>query len=262
MKKLFIFAIVALGMLACTDKNAPSNPNAQNGALSGTFSVSATKKVKFAQGNLQYQASTNTWRFAEHQYDIIGEDNANISETYEGWIDLFAWGTGNNPTYEDAVETFVDWGVNAISNGGNQPNLWRTLSCDEWKYLKNQRPNANYLMGLANVCSREGIVILPDEWQTPSNAHWSPTKMNFDINGYIENDWAIMESAGAIFLPCAGYRAGTKITIVPAWTNYWLSTPTEEGGAYCFSWDGLGIYNPSSDGRFRGLPVRLVQDVK
>lgn len=36
------------------------------GTLSGLFSVSATKQVRFAKGNLQYRASTNTWRFAEH----------------------------------------------------------------------------------------------------------------------------------------------------------------------------------------------------
>ncbi|MBQ5532192.1 MAG: Ig-like domain-containing protein, partial [Bacteroidales bacterium] len=30
-------------------------------------------KVLFSPGNLQYQASTNTWRFAEHQYDYVGD---------------------------------------------------------------------------------------------------------------------------------------------------------------------------------------------
>lgn len=45
-------------------------------------------------GNLQYQASTGIWRFAEHQYDYIGSGNENISTSYSGWIDLFGWGTG------------------------------------------------------------------------------------------------------------------------------------------------------------------------
>ena len=36
------------------------------------FSVSSTKQVHFSQGNLQYQASTNTWRFAEMQWDFVG----------------------------------------------------------------------------------------------------------------------------------------------------------------------------------------------
>ena len=53
----------------------------ENGAIKAEFSVSATKKVYFSQGNLQYQASANLWRFAEHQYEMIGESNANISST-------------------------------------------------------------------------------------------------------------------------------------------------------------------------------------
>jgi len=45
------------------------------------------------KGNLQYQATTKTWRFADQQYHVIGMDNEKISETYSGWIDLFGWGT-------------------------------------------------------------------------------------------------------------------------------------------------------------------------
>ena len=90
-------------------------------ALSGLFSVSADKQVYFSQGNLQYQASTDTWRFAENQYDMIGNDNANVSSSYSGWIDLFGWGTGNHPTdtiqNSEIYNEFVDWGVNPIYNG-------------------------------------------------------------------------------------------------------------------------------------------------
>ena len=79
------------------------------GAINGLFSVSEIKQVYFSKGNLQYQANTNTWRFAEHQWDYVGtqtpdnngnvggtingSDNANISSNYSGWIDLFGWGT-------------------------------------------------------------------------------------------------------------------------------------------------------------------------
>ena len=45
------------------------------GALPGEFSVSPTKKVRFSKGNLQYNTATETWNFAEKQYDIIGKDN-------------------------------------------------------------------------------------------------------------------------------------------------------------------------------------------
>ena len=89
--------------------NFITQPTVPIGAINGLFSVSATRQVYFSRGNLQYKASTNTWRFAEHQWDYVGtqtpdnngnvggtvngSDNANISSNYSGWIDLFGWGT-------------------------------------------------------------------------------------------------------------------------------------------------------------------------
>ena len=62
------------------------------------------KRVQFSPGNLQYQAVSNSWRFAERQYDYVGDggglggnvpgsDNRLIDSAYEGWIDLFGWTT-------------------------------------------------------------------------------------------------------------------------------------------------------------------------
>ena len=129
----------------CAQHSIPPTPSG-DGVLNGAFSVSANTQVYFSQGNLQYQASTDIWRFAEHQWDIVGSDNSNISASYSGWIDLLGWGTGGNPTlastdYNDYI-TFTDWGVNAISNGGNAANQWRTLTKDEWIYLFYGRTNA------------------------------------------------------------------------------------------------------------------------
>lgn len=62
-------------------------------SCNGVFSVSDSTQVVFSQGNLQYRASTNTWRFATNQWDYMGSANSNISQTYSNWIDLFGWGT-------------------------------------------------------------------------------------------------------------------------------------------------------------------------
>ena len=121
------------------------------GAFMSAFSVSETKRVVFSQGNLQYQPSTSTWRFAAHQYDVVGgtdkngatggnvyeggvkcgNQNAN-NPSYTGWIDLFCYGTSGwagsgatlyNPTdYSETVGNYfsgsltgdnanADWGV-------------------------------------------------------------------------------------------------------------------------------------------------------
>ena len=149
----------------------PDSPIVPDGALPGLFSVSATRQVRFSQGNLQYQASTKIWRFAEHQYDYVGSDNRSISSTYSGWIDLFGWGTGSNPTlsspsFED-YGTFMDWGCNAIINGGNTVNQWRTLTIAEWNYLLNTRTDASSKRGTGNINGVGGLIILPDSWTLP-----------------------------------------------------------------------------------------------
>ena len=93
-------------------------------ALTGRFSVAADKQVIFSQGNLRYKASSNEWSFANSQYSMIGYKNENIAANYSGWIDLFGWGTGNNPV-ETSKESapyasYSDWTANPIVNGNNE----------------------------------------------------------------------------------------------------------------------------------------------
>ena len=175
------------------------------GAISGKFTINANgDQVYFSQGNLQYQASTDTWRFAMSQWDYVGAANSNISQTYSGWIDLFGWGTSgyHNPNdvlninyepWSTAVATLnttynyygygpstnmgsmdltgssanYDWGVyNAISNGGNQVNSsWRTLTGAEWGYIINTRSTTwGIRYAKATINGINGIILLPDDW--------------------------------------------------------------------------------------------------
>lgn len=96
------------------------------------FSVSATQKINFAPANLQYHCTQHVWRFAENSYDIIGADNANIDDNYNGWIDLFGYGTSgvnysptlhttNNADYcqTNLNGTVNDWGYNKICVDSN-----------------------------------------------------------------------------------------------------------------------------------------------
>ena len=75
-------AAVMMMTVGCQKKDiAPIIPE---GCLPGLFSVSETQQVYFSRGNLQYQASTNTWRFAEHQYDYVGTQTADGNGYYGG----------------------------------------------------------------------------------------------------------------------------------------------------------------------------------
>ena len=249
--------------------------NIGGGATSGigVFSVSATKQVTFSKGNLQYQASTNTWRFAEHQYDYIGEANKNISDTYSGWIDLFGWGTGNAPTkssedYSD-YPTFVDWGTNPISNGGNQANMWRTLTKDEWRYLFNDRKDNAKLCGMGTIAGIGGVILLPDNWEDvkpSSESFWSYSEGNnddhFSDNTYTVKQWQNMQDAGAVFLPAAGLRDETTVYSTGSHGNYWSSTQNDPSNAYTLGFFTSLLAPQGFDLRFNGRSVRLVQVLK
>ena len=259
----------------------------ENGAIQAAFSVSDSKQVYFSQGNLQYQASTSTWRFAEHQYDIIGAENSNISSSYSGWIDLFGWGTsgwnsgaiayqpystgtshgyyfpgGSYNNYLIGNYANADWGVyNKISNGGKQAGLWRTLTYGEWNYLISGRAQASRLMGQGRVNNVNGLILLPDGWETPSSVKFTYDPGIYSTNVYSLDEWAVMESYGAVFLPAAGYRHGTNIPDIDSFGFYWSSSAHGYYFAYCLHFDSNSVSWTNSN-RGCGRSVRLVQDVE
>lgn len=188
------------------------------GVLEGVFSVAPEKQVRFSAGNLQYNAVAGLWRFADKQYDLIGDDNIRYGKHYAGWIDLFAWGTSgyrekypyyfspNSAYYGNGADknidgTSYDWGVyNRIANGGDREGMWRTLSVYEWDYLLTGRPDAWLLRTMGQVNGVQGLVVMPDDW----------LKRGFDtllystIYLFTPEQWQVMERAGAVFLPAAG----------------------------------------------------------
>ena len=279
LSKLMVACFMAAIMMmtvGCQKKDIapiiPDSPILPDGALPGLFSVSATRQVRFSQGNLQYQASTNTWRFAEHQYDYVGSDNRSISSTYSGWIDLFGWGTGSNPTlsssYPEDYGTFVDWGSNAIINGGNTTNLWRTLTSAEWEYLLNTRPGASSKLGSGNINGVGGLIILPDSWTLPSECSFASGFAiinpyhypDWKHNSYTLAQWAQMEAAGAVFLPAAGRRKGTDFDNVGFHGYYWSSTPYSKNDAYHMYFSSYNLIASINCSRSYGYPIRPVQD--
>jgi len=247
------------------------------GSVGGKFSINSSQQVYFSQGNLQYQASTRTWRFAEHQWDYIGNSNSNISSSYSGWIDLFGWGTsgynGKNPWMtsttstdygngnRDIAGTNYDWGVNnTISNGGGK--RWRTLTNDEWVYVFNTRTTTSGIRyAKATVNGKAGVILLPDDW---SSSYYSLSSTNasgaaFTSNSISASDWtSSLEAHGAVFLPAAGCRGGTDVMHVGSIGLYWsASYYTSYDARYVYFNDG-GLFPGNWNGRHGGLSVRLV----
>lgn len=245
-----------------------------NGAINGKFSVSENKQVYFSKGNLQYKASTKTWRFAEHQWDYIGEGNNNISPTYDGWIDLFGWGTGDNPTETSADKTkyssFVDWSINIFVEAFS----WHTMTIDEWRFLlekRNTMSGVRYVKAIVNGIN--GVILLPDNW---NKSIYKLRKTNnedasFKANNISLSDWTNkFENNGAIFIPAAGSRRFEVTTLkndvkgYGYYGSYWSSTAGQNGYAlyYGFSNDYFVFYSPNYRPKGYGCSVRLVCDIQ
>ena len=266
-----------------TEPEEPTNPSAGI----GTFSVSADKQVTFSQGNLQYTQSTNTWSFAENQYDYIGTDNvtggdvtsnptSGDSKSGAGLadkIDLFGWSTSatnfgvstSTDGENDYLGSFVDWGTNKIGN--DAPNTWRTLTSEEWSYLRFNRTHADDLVGVAQINGVNGLIFLPDTWVCPKGITFkSGFHSDYSVEAYGQyqtftaEQWSKLESAGAVFLPAAGYRFGSSVYSVLNFGKYWSATEPDNNFAYYLLFYSDGAYMGSND-RYYGLSVRLVKDL-
>ena len=277
------------------------------GALEGLFSVGNGKQVRFSKGNLQWTATgthttadstaLGTWRFAEHQWDTIGTANDSISSSYTGWIDLFGWGTSgwnsgaveyqpysNSLNHSDyypgdthttdlyGAYANADWGVyNAISNGGNQPGMWRTLTKVEWDTLINLRNTTSGIrFAKANVNGVPGLIIVPDNWSNSTYAlnNANTATVNHTSNTITSSQWTILENAGCAFLPAAGSRGGSNPNTgnVAIAGYYWSSKCIAAMSAWSFNIVVTGTASSSiqlwSGNRNTGRSVRLVQDVQ
>ena len=252
----------------------------------GTFSVSATKQVTFSPGNLQYTQSTNTWSFASAQYEVLGTDNViggTVTSDEYGYdksgtaladkVDLFGWststtnfGVSTSTSYTDYSGSFVDWGTNQI--GSDAPNTWRTLTYDEWNYLRNGRPNASSLRGVAQVNGVNGLILLPDNWTCPAGITFkSGFHSNYGVDYYAAYqtftaaEWSKLEAAGAVFLPAAGRRYGTNVRYVQYSGYYWSATEGDSYYARCLYFFSGGAGVDDYD-RLYGRSVRLVKDLQ
>ncbi len=259
--------------------------------VEGEFSVSATKKVQFAKGNLRYEGDTEgyeaEWSMAKQQYEVLGEANidAGAYESTPAYLkDLLCWSTTNNyygvSNYywrDDDVAAqyfqgdFVDWGENPalIADLGEG---WSTLSKDEWTYLLTERENADKLQSFAIISYKEGeedvsvkgLILLPDDWTGDEPAAT-----------YTAETWKTLEAAGAVFLPVTGHlwsyedengRTQTVINGIDVIGNYWTSTPAGDKSDYYafaarFNLNDSELTPNAETERRLGCAIRLVKTI-
>ena len=266
------------------------------------FSVSSTKRVIFSPGNLQYHRYDKVWSFASQQYEIIGTNNStggtvtysqgsgyeNTTATKaDSLIDLFGWsatnatgskyGVGRSNDNANFQGDFNDWGKNKIS--GYPANTWRTLTKNEWNYLRFTRTNADKLVGVARLKIAgvirghknggfvNGVIFLPDNWICPEGVTFKPgfhentgTDTYAEHQTFTKTQWKKLEAAGAVFLPAAGFRDGHHMHNVQYGNGYWSATPSGTDKAAHLSFNSKSVGVNASNERWAGRAVRLVKN--
>lgn len=303
MKKVyFLLAAVVIAFAACNENSPSSGKKGSDekavineNYVAKPFTVNAQGgKIVFSQGNLKYNLVTKNWTFAERQYDVVGSGNiiawkpeaiGSQGET----IDLFSWGTGDNPlklSFDNSdYLMFKDWGENKILNGGNEAKVWRSLTQDEFEYILFGRTGYAELFGLGNIDGFNGLILLPDNWVKPEGLEFKhdfyddggyfPSR---PINSYTEETWKLMEASGAVFFPAAGTRTATTSYSQNVWNfgslgtdaRFWVSTgafPYGSAFSVSESFDDINggrhyWVRPDGNNRKNGYCVRLVKDAE
>ncbi len=240
-------------------------------------------------------------------------DNSQISETYTGWIDLFGWGTSgyhdNNDPYNIyyypysyiiqsngvaqvnhygygpsigmtdeglyGTSRYYDWGVyNAISNGGNQAETWRTLTEDEWRYVMFNRPGvtigtqSNCRFAPVKVNDVKGVIVFSEGFSWPSVSNiptvFNTNDANWNNINYSVSDWATLENAGCLFLPLSLWRYQNDLWHTNQFSFYWSTSRSFQYGYEAYSAGELALYDNGVDFGWdckgKGNCVRLVKE--
>lgn len=208
-------------------------------------------------------------------------NTADSSYRYYWWDDdyyiCYCYGPTNGEYFYDLTGAYsnADWGVyNAISNGGNMGGQWRTLTQDEWHYMLYDRSTlSGILYAYGSVNGVNGVILLPDNWSESTYSLNDTNTSNSDDVSFSSNiisvsQWGILETAGAVFLPCAGLRENVWVDYVGSKGYYWsvsLADDFYEIGPTSMEFSigaGGNYWIDPVDNPCTGRSVRLVRDVE
>ena len=219
------------------------------GSLTGVFSVSADKVVRFSKGNLRYTVASEKWSFFDNQYDC---GPATYGDGHNAEISLFTWGYGSWSTDPDGdsselSNSMADWGT-AIDDKGT----WETLSNDEWKYLlsaEGRGEGDKFFKCGVEVCGKQNCLVIAPDGNNEAIAA-----------SYDDTAWSKTQAAGFVCLPVAGYRANDIVYDVGGEGDYWSASSAGSHAAYYVLVDESSV-SFKGVARGCGFSVRLVTEV-
>ena len=115
----------------------------------------------------------------------------------------------------------------------------------------------------------DGLIIVPDYFINPTNVSVKWCSRQLSANQFTSEQWALMEAAGAAFLPYAMRILKTDGGITAALNfSYWTSTASTTSGNHAYGLNFSGNYEsvrptPADPGcaRRNGMSIRLVREL-
>ncbi|MBE6340899.1 MAG: hypothetical protein E7069_09215 [Bacteroidales bacterium] len=143
------------------------------GEIEAKYSVSASKKVAFSKGNLQYNYNSKQWSFAEEQYNTVDKTCVNSSTTPKKYeigsnkkTDLFWWATSGWNNGKNVYSPLCVY----VNNTYN--NEYRLIAANQTLYvggdMSSSKPNADWGVynAITNGENKAGV------WRTLTEAEW------------------------------------------------------------------------------------------
>ena len=205
--------------------------------LSGRFSVSGCTTVGFARSNAKLSVDILalfstiegghvgedrieelTDQFIQNGFSSLGELTAlgidisglNYEIGQNQWDRMVYDASTLNGNFSAYNELLLNGGVDLIPSAllKNNIDCWHIPTWREWDYLLNQRETPSGVrFAFATVNEVCGLVVLPDDWNATTYDFNNPNEVaDYTDNTITAGDWiAVLEPAGAVFLPFNGY---------------------------------------------------------
>lgn len=178
----------------------------------------------------------------------------------------------------------ADWGYNNITGDGN--GKWHTFSKDDISsiFSTSNRTTTSGLAGTnsssasytkATICGVKGVILFPDKYIHPegltseSGTHYFNSGSSSSYASFVltdDDEWKLMEEAGAIFLPAVGYRNGDRIYYGGSYSSpngiYWTSTHSDASNSVPLYFTNSEYNMSKKYGKSYGCAVRLVKNVE
>ena len=233
--------------------------NRHNSSNQTNFLWNGTDFIETAVGSMDYHFKNNIGAAYLEYEGKFGSFGLKAGMRYEHtWQDVsYLKGEGEDFSlnYGNLVPTAsIQYSINRTQNIGLSYNM------------RISRPGITYLNPYVDITNPFAISYGNTNLKTESTHNinlvyniYTPNA-TYTTNTYSAEQWAILEAAGAVFLPAAGYRSSNQVYQIGTNGYYWTSSSNNDLNAYSIQFSNDSINIVSGTGASTGCAVRLVKN--